>query len=283
MIDLHLHSSCSDGSERPERIVELAHEAGCSAIALTDHDTIAGVAAAQRRGGELGLEVIAGCEISSGHPAGSMHLLCHFLDDPTSPLVAELTTLSSNRVARNVALAARLTALGLPISYAEVLAEGGRRPGREDGIGRPHFAAVLVRNGAADSIGDAFARYLGPGAPGYVGIERITATEVIALARRSGAVVTLAHPLSLGLTAIELDKVVGALARSGLVGLESYYGRYDQAARDELAALAARHGLVATGGSDFHGSYKPDLSVGTGRGELRVDDAILAVLRGRRP
>lgn len=283
MIDLHLHSTCSDGSERPERIVELAHAAGCHAIALTDHDTIAGVGAAQRRGSELDIEVIAGCEISSKHPAGSMHLLCHFLDDPTSPLVAELSTLISDRAARNVALCSRLVALGLPISYAEVLAEAGREPGREEGIGRPHFAAVLVRNGVVDSIEEAFARYLGAGTPGYVAKQRVTAEEVITLARRSGAVITLAHPLSLGLTASELDEVVGSLALAGLVGLESYYGRYDQATRDTLAALAARNGLVATGGSDFHGTYKPDLFVGTGRGDLHVDDAILETLRRRRP
>ena len=277
MIDLHTHSRCSDGTDPPERVVELAAAAGCSAVALTDHDTIAGVPAATTAARRLGIRLVPGCEVSCAAPTGSAHVLCYFLDDPRSPLADELARLRQDRTERNAALFARLAELDLPATEAEVRAEAG-----SEGIGRPHVAAVLVRNGAAATIDEAFDRYLGKGAPAYVPKARVTVEEVARLAAASKAVAVLAHPLSLGLSDAALEATVAELAAGGLGGLECHYGRYDPPTRSALAELAGRHRLVATGGSDFHGAYKADLAVGVGTGDLRVPDAALDALDARR-
>lgn len=279
VIDLHLHSVFSDGSEVPERICEMAADVGVSAIALTDHDGTAGVQRARARSAELGLRFVAGCEVSCRAATGSLHMLCYFpnaVGGAEGSFAAELDRLAADRSSRNEQMAAKLAALGIPITYEEVVEEAGGR-----GIGRPHFAAVLVRNGVADSMQDAFNRYLGSGAPGYVQKARLGPAEAIEIARESGAVAVVAHPLSLGLEPPELEQLVSDLAVVGLGGLESYYGRYEPEVRTELAAMARRHGLTPTGGSDFHGSYKPDLAVGIGTGNLDVPDDLFDELEAR--
>ena len=277
VIDLHTHSTCSDGSETPGRVVEHAAAAGCSAVALTDHDTLAGLPEAAARAAALGVRLVPGCEVSCATATGSMHILCYFIDG-SGPLAVQLSSLREDREHRNRDLVARLRTLGLPISEEEVLAEAGG-----SGVGRPHFAAVLVRNGAAASIQDAFDRYLAKGRPGYVPKARVEPTEIIERAVASGGCAVLAHPLSLELEPPDLERRLAELAAAGLSGMECAYGRYDPPTRAVLAATAARLDLVATGGSDYHGSYKPDLAVGTGRGDLDVPDEVLAALEARRP
>lgn len=277
MIDLHAHSRCSDGSETPARVVELAAAAGCSAVALTDHDGLGGNPEAAARAGQLGIDFVPGCEVSCAFAPGTMHMLSYFVEAGEGPLPDELARLRDDRSRRNRRLLERLQSLGLPISYDQVAAVAGSSV-----VGRPHFAAVLVANGAASDIQDAFERWLGKGAPGYVPKARIDAASFLALARASGAVVSLAHPHSLGLGQNELDGLLGELRAAGLSGLECHYGRYTRDERAELAGMAARHDLVATGGSDFHGSFKPDLSVGTGTGDLEVPDEAVAALQARR-
>lgn len=277
MIDLHTHSTCSDGSEPPERVVEHAAAAGCSALALTDHDRLDGVPAAAERAAALGLRLVPGCEVSCATTTGSMHVLCYFVDE-AGPLGAELAQLRADRDRRNHELVERLSALGLEISYEEVASEASG-----SGIGRPHFAAVLVRKGAAASIQEAFDRYLAKGQPAYVPKARVEPGDIIARATASGGCAVLAHPLSLELTGAAFTERVAELQRIGLTGIECDYGRYDQATRARLHELAAQLGLVATGGSDYHGAYKPDLAVGTGRGDLEVPDAALEALEARRP
>jgi 3',5'-nucleoside bisphosphate phosphatase len=275
VIDLHLHSRWSDGSESPETVIELAVAAGCSAVALTDHDTIEGLSAAATRAQDLGIDFVHGCEISCESEGSPMHLLCYFVDVADSPFTRALVNIHEARLERNAALIAHLQSLGLPVTTDEVATEAG---GGE--VGRPHIAAVLVRNGAASSMGDAFDRYLAEGRPGYVTWPRIEAAGVIAAARASGALCALAHPHSVA-TGSELQRKVSALTEAGLSGLECYYATYDKADRDALLALARRTGLVPTGGSDWHGSYSSELSVGVGRGDLRVPDAVLDELRSR--
>ena len=148
-------------------------------------------------------------------------------------------------------------------------------------MGRPHVAAVLVRKGLASSIQEAFDRFLAKGRPGYVDKERPLPAEAIRLALASGGIPVLAHPLSLGLQAAALDRGVAELVEFGLVGLEALYGRYTAEERNALAEMAQEHDLVATGGSDHHGTYKPDLQVGVGRGDLCVNDEVLDGLRHR--
>jgi predicted metal-dependent phosphoesterase TrpH len=277
MIDLHTHSTVSDGSDPPERIPELAAAAGCSAVALTDHDRMDGLEAAGKRAAEVGVELVPGCEISCEVPKGTMHLLIYFVE-PGGPLEDELIRLQDARDTRNARMYARLSdELGLPITPEEVEVEAGGK-----GVGRPHVAAVLVRKGVVGSIQEAFDRYLAKGQPGYVEKERLYPDKAIALARESNAVPVLAHPLSLGLVPAELDRTVGELAGLGLAGAEAIYGRYTPEERQLVADLARRHGLVVTGGSDYHGTYKPDLQIGIGKGDLDVPDVALEQLVARR-
>ncbi len=278
MIDLHTHSTCSDGTDPPERIAELAAAAGCSAVALTDHDTLAGIGPARRRAEELGIRLVPGCEVSCAFGEHSAHVLVYFVEDGEGPLQEELARLRHDRVERNRNLVRRLCDLGIPITYDELVAEASG----EEGVGRPHVAAVLVRHGAAESIPDAFDRWLAEGRPAYVPKARVTPAEVADLARRSGAVTVLAHPLTLGLSASGLSSAVAELAEAVFAGIESLYGRYTRDQRAQLTELAHRHGLVATGGSDYHGTVKADLSVGTGQGDLRVPDDVLDELAARR-
>jgi hypothetical protein len=277
VIDLHVHSNVSDGSDTPEQLVDLAVKASLTAFALTDHDRQDGVPAARRRALEAEIELVPGVEISCNH-AGTMHMLVYFLEPGEGPLQDELVRLQVARDNRNESMVARLAELGLPVSMDELLAESGGT-----GAGRPHVAAILVRKGYATSVQDAFDRYLAKGAPAYMEKERLDPLPAISLAHQSGALPVLAHPLSLKLTPAETDSTVVELAEAGLVGLEAIYGRYSPEERAGLAVMAARSGLAITGGSDHHGTYKPDLTVGTGRGDLHVPDGALAALRDRLP
>ena len=280
VIDLHTHSTVSDGSETPEAVVASAHEVGCSAVALTDHDSMAGLPRARARADELGIRLVPGCEVSCVPVAsGGVHVLVYFVDDPTSALGIELDRLREDRRARNLALVGRLNELGIPVTFPMVAAHAGT----EAGVGRPHFAQALVDLGAVGSLDEAFDRYLANGGEAYVPKGRLTVADVCRLAHESGGVAVLAHPTTLGLAGAALADAVRDMAASGLDGLEAVYGRYPPQVRTDLGNLARRFGLVATGGSDFHGVTKPDLFVGTGTGDLKVPDRVLDQLEAARP
>jgi 3',5'-nucleoside bisphosphate phosphatase len=279
VIDLHTHSTCSDGTDPPERIPELAAAAGCSAVALTDHDTLSCLDRARVRAGQLGIEMVPGCEVSCLYRGASAHVLVYFVEEGTQPLDTELARLRDDRVARNRRLAARLAELGVPITYDDIVAEAAT----ESSAGRPHVAALLVRRGLAESVPDAFDRWLGEDGPAYVPKARVTPAAIAAAAASSGGVAVLAHPLTLGLEGAALDDAAAELAEAGLTGIEAYYGRYTPGERTALVALARRHGLVPTGGSDYHGTVKTGLTIGTGEGDLSVPDGVLVELRERRP
>ena len=279
MIDLHTHSNRSDGSDPPERIAELAADAGCSAVALTDHDRLDGIQRARARGAELGVRVVGGCELScAGHDGEALHLLAYFVEDGDSPLQDALGGVQEGRVDRNRRLADRLADLGLPASLEEIEAEAGG-----GSVGRPHVAAVLVRKGVVSSVQEAFDVWLAAGRPAYVERSRLTLPEATSAIHASGGVAVVAHPLSLGLEPRQLERAVADMAAQGVDGLEAIYGRYSANDRDLLASLARLHDLVVTGGSDYHGTYKPDLRVGVGLGDLDVPDQVLERLEARRP
>jgi predicted metal-dependent phosphoesterase TrpH len=278
VIDLHTHSTWSDGSEPPGRVVELAAVAGCTAVALTDHDSLFGLVEAQAAAEAVGIRLVPGCEVSCTSEAGPTHLLCYFVTDSPNPLTDLLERLRADREERNERILERLAGLGIALSYDEVRAEG-----HGPVVGRPHIAAALVRSGAAGSFAEAFNRYLATGASAFVPRTAVNPATVIRDARASGAVTALAHPPSLGLSPDRLDALVAGLTAAGLSGLEAHYARYDEATRVHLAHLAVRHGLVATGGSDFHGANRPDIAVGVGTGDLEVPDACLDELAARIP
>jgi predicted metal-dependent phosphoesterase TrpH len=276
VIDLHTHSTVSDGSDAPARIPELAAAAGCSAVALTDHDRLDGVVEAGARAAELGVTFVPGCELSCEF-AGTMHLLVYWLEPGEGPLQDELVRLQEARETRNHTLAERLTAHGIPITYDEMVAEAGG-----GGVGRPHIAAILVRKGVVGSIQEAFDVWLAKGRPGYADRERLEPAQAIELAIASRGVPVLAHPFSLGLEPAATEAMLGELKARGLAGVEAVYGRYDSDQREQLRGMAKQLDLVATGGSDYHGTYKADLEVGIGRGDLDVPDAALDALATRR-
>ncbi len=276
----------SDGSERPATIVEMAAAAGCSAVALTDHDSLTGLAEAREAADTLGITLVPGCEVScrkppppAGQPAigGSVHVLVYFVEPGDGPLQDELVNLRRDRAERNLRLRARLEELGISIDYDAMVAEAGG----EAGLGRPHFARALVRAGAVEDIEDAFDRFLADGRAAYVPKSRLSPADVARLARASGGIAVLAHPLTLGLDPSNLERLVAELAEAGLGGIEAVYGRYTTDERRGLKRMAKRLGLAATGGSDYHGTFKPDLEVGTGMGDLDVPDSSLEEIAAR--
>jgi len=278
VIDLHTHSTASDGSDAPATLVALAVQAGLSAFALTDHDTVEGLGEARAAAAGSGVRLVPGCELSCEVGSATMHLLVYFLDDGPGPLQDRLAGLQSSRADRNRRIVDVLRGHGLDVTLEEILLEAG-----DGSVGRPHVAGVLLRKGYVSSIQEAFDLWLAKGKPAYLERERLLPADAIALAHASGAVAVLAHPTSLGFAGETLEGFVAALAADGLDGVECEYGRYSPELRASLRALAARLGLAVTGGSDYHGRYKPDISVGTALGDLNVPDALLDELEARRP
>ncbi|GIU92575.1 MAG: phosphatase [Acidimicrobiia bacterium] len=277
-VDLHTHSTASDGSDTPTELVSKAARAGLTAIALTDHDTQEGVPEALAAAQKEGIELVPGVELSLDWPQGGMHLVVLWLPPGPGPLQDRLAELRRGRDRRNIEIVERLNQLGLDITIEEVAARAG-----DGSVGRPHIAAVLVEKGYCADIADAFDRYLASGRPAYVHRPRLAPEEAISLARAGGAVPVLAHPHTLGLDAPgEMADLLERLTGAGLVGIECHYGAYDEGGRRGMVALAERFGLVPSGGSDYHGSYKPGVELGTGKVGLGVPDSVLADLAAAR-
>ena len=274
-IDLHAHSTASDGTEKPSAIVRMAVDRGLTALALTDHDTLDGIGAARRAAGHSDLELISGTELSLQYDAGGMHLIVLWLEPGSGPLQDRLADLQSSRADRNRRIIELLNTHAISISIDEVELESG-----EGSVGKPHIAAVMLRKGYVSTIAEAFELWLARGRPGYVGRRLLDSNEAIRLARESGAVPVLAHPHTLNIDrAPQMAELLTRLKRAGLVGLEAFCAGYRSHEREGYADLARRFNLVPSGGSDYHGSYKPGLELGVGFGDLDVPDSILHELR----
>jgi predicted metal-dependent phosphoesterase TrpH len=243
-------------------------------VALTDHDNLDGIAEARRAASEHGIEVISGAELSVGWPRGAMHLLVYFLEPNAGPLQDRLRDLQDGRRKRNLLVVEKLNELGLHMTYEEVSTEAQGR-----GVGRPHIASVMVQKGYVSTMQQAFDDYLGAGRPAYRERFRLDYTDAIELARASKAVPVVAHPHTIGVSAEDFATAFRELADAGVMGIEAYYSEYEEPTRQHLASLAAALGLVATGGSDYHGRFRPDFAIGTGRGDLRVPETAAVELR----
>jgi predicted metal-dependent phosphoesterase TrpH len=275
-VDLHAHSTASDGSETPSALVAKAVDIGLSTLALTDHDTLEGIEEAREAAARVGLDLIPGTELSLDYHGG-MHLVVLWLEPGPGPLQERLAGLQLGRDARNMAIVELLVGLGMPLSIEEVAEESG--PGS---AGRPHIAAVMMQKGYVESIAEAFDLWLGAGKPAYAARPRLSPEEAIALALDSGAVPVLAHPHTLGINrAHEMADLLNRLGSAGLVGLEAMCAGYHRHEREGYADLAQRFGLIASGGSDYHGWYKPGLELGTGYGDLVVPERVVEELRAR--
>jgi predicted metal-dependent phosphoesterase TrpH len=241
--DLHAHTTASDGTFTPRQLVELAKRKGLTAVAVTDHDTTGGLAEALQAGYELGVEVVPGIELSTHFEGREVHVLGYFYDPEHAELIDLIQRMREDRLTRMDKMIDKLAGAGVDISRQEVLeeAQGGS-------IGRPHIARVLMRKGYVSNIPEAFDHYLGTGKVGYVERLKITPAEAVALIVKAGGAPVVAHP---GL--VDKDHLFDVLVPLGLVGLEAYHPDHTEEKRAHYAELAKRHGLIATGGSDFHG------------------------------
>ena len=273
-VDLHLHSTASDGGDEPAELVAAAARAGLTTIAVTDHDNLDGIAEARQAADEHDIELIPGSELSVEWPHGSMHMLVYFLEPGTGPLQDRLTELQEGRRQRNHKVVATLNDLGVDVTYDEISEEA-----KGKGIGRPHIAAVMVRKGHVETIQEAFDRYLATGQPAYMERVRLDYAEAISLARASGAVPVAAHPHTIGVSAEDYGTAFRTLAEAGIMGIEAYYGEYPPEMRQHLADLARELGLIATGGSDYHGRFKPGVAIGVARGDLEVVESVAEALK----
>jgi predicted metal-dependent phosphoesterase TrpH len=277
-IDLHLHTTYSDGSHPPAEVLQMARAANVTALAITDHDTVDGITDAIEAGGALGIEVIPGIELSAREPQRSqdteLHILGYFLDWQSLDLHAALAHLRTTRHTRNPQMVAKLNELGIDITYDDVLALAGN-----GAVGRPHIARVLMERGYVRSAKEAFDRYLAAGAAAYVPRELPAPAEAIALIRAAGGVPVLAHPSWLERSDQGIFKTCESLKAEGLMGIEVHYSTHKPEQTAQYLDTATRLELLITGGSDFHGVTKPDIEVGVGRGSLRVPEKLLEPLR----
>jgi predicted metal-dependent phosphoesterase TrpH len=287
LIDLHAHTTVSDGGDSPSELVAKAAAAGLSAIAVTDHDNDSGCDEAVAAGREYGVEVVRGVEIScdvedlgarglTPHGRPTMHLLGYFVPGTDNPMSAALAELQSARANRNHLIVERLNELGIPVTFEEVENEAGG-PGSQ--IGRPHFAAVLVRHGAVPDYQSAFDEYLAKGAKAYLTRKLYSPVEATELMVRSGVVPVLAHPFTLKLPIEQLETFVDDLVDAGLRGIEGYHGDLPDVEQEPYRALGRGKGLIVSGGSDYHGDMRPDRGLPGGKHGVTVPETVLEELR----
>ncbi|SEN06974.1 PHP domain-containing protein [Lihuaxuella thermophila] len=244
-VDLHCHTTASDGLLTPAQVVRLAKEAGLAAVAITDHDTVAGVEEAKQAGSELGVEVVPGVEISTLWNGREIHMLGYFIDTQHPDLLNKLKAQREVRKLRNRMMIEKLNELGIDITMEEVEA---KKRGPNLNVGRPHIAEVLIDKGVVQSMDEAFDRFLGRDGLAYVTPERISPQDAIELVHASGGVAVIAHP---GL--YERDELIPELVRKGLNGIEVNHPDHPEQAKERYRLLAEQYQLIATAGSDFHG------------------------------
>ena len=271
-IDLHIHSAVSDGTDSPAQIVQKAAELGLAAVAITDHDTVAGCAEAAAEGEKLGVEAVSGVELTSRY-GRTIHILGYYLRTNSPVLTRTLDGILAERDHRNRKMAALMAADGIPIDYDEMK----RRFGAS--IGRPHFGDMLVELGLAESVQDAFDRFIEKGQRYYLPRKMLSIARSVEVIREAGGVPVLAHPFQYRLEESALRQLIEHCMDHGLLGLECRYSLYDEEQSQYLLKLAREYGLIPTGGSDYHGGNKPHLALGSGTGQLAVPAAWLEPLR----
>jgi len=276
-IDLHTHSTASDGTFSPAEVVRMAFEAGLEAVALTDHDTAAGLPEAVAAGRALGIEVVPGCELSVVSETGFMHIVGLFLPETPKGLTQALEYLREKRHSRNIRIVEKMRAIGLDVNYDEVIefAQG-------ESVGRPHLAGILLQKGYVSSIQQAFDEYLGQGGKAYLPKDKFTPDVALAALKGEGATVILAHPYSLELEGAALEAKLRELQDLGLDGMECHYPEHTPEMTASYLELTRKLDLLVSGGSDFHGQAKPEISLGVGRGDLFIPYSVLQAIKDRR-
>jgi predicted metal-dependent phosphoesterase TrpH len=255
-IDLHTHTTASDGALEPAELVTAALARGLTTIAVTDHDTVAGIVPSQAAARGTGLTVLPGVELSARLDGRQLHLLGYGIDPTSRSLLDALHDLAERRVARARAMVEKLASAGVPISWDDVAAIS-----RGVAVGRPHIAEALVRAGYAANVSDAFARYVGDNCPAYIPSSSLTPAQAVEIVRAAGGQVALAHPLRRS-KPLALAAILPDLKHAGISGLEVYHSEHDPEAAATLLEVAAREAMWWSGGSDFHGPSKPNVELG---------------------
>lgn len=286
MIDLHVHSHCSDGSFSPKELVVYALHHHISAFALTDHDTVAGLSEAISCARELSgkvcdrnpegntLEVIPGIEFSTEYEGRDIHIVGLFIDYESSLFKEQLHSFVESRNSRNERMCARFQERGIDLTYDKLKAAN---PGAV--ITRAHYARYLLEHGYVKSIREAFDRYVGDHAPCFVPRQKVTPAQAVGLIRSTGGIPVLAHPTLYHMSNSRLEQLVEELKDAGLLAIEGIYSTYSPAETRQMQAIAKKYGLAVSGGSDFHGTNKPGLQFGTGYGKLYIHEEILDNLK----
>nr|WP_317359220.1 PHP domain-containing protein [uncultured Tyzzerella sp.] len=274
MIDLHTHSTYSDGTYSPQELITLAYEKGLKAIAITDHDTIDGINYAKDRAKELNIELINGIEFSADYKGIEIHILGYFLDITNKNLLALLKELEKTREKRNLELIEKLNNIGVNISldYVKSLSSYGL-------ITKAHFATALLKKGYVKNRNEAFSLYLGKGKPAYVQRVLISYKEAINFILDAKGIPVLAHPIIYKMSEKDLDIAIKDLKNNGLCGIECYYPSNTLNQTNFLICLAKKYNLKITGGSDFHGENRPNVSLGNIFLEKQIDYKILEDLK----
>lgn len=271
MIDLHSHTYQSDGTCSPEELVNEALAAGIDTLGITDHDTFAGYDAALPCARQAGLELLCGIELSTKLNGQSVHLLGYFFENADlAPLRAHIAELQASRSDRNRRLAERLQQLGLDVTLEEAQARGRGM------TGRPHFAQILVQKGYAQSVQKAFDEFLGEDCKGYVERREPQFQEGVEWIRAARGIASIAHPVRLRQN---LRDVIAELCSNGMNGIEAYHSDHSAHDIETFLNVAKCYGLAVTGGSDYHGTVKPGIRLGVGRGSLCVPDELIPRMR----
>jgi len=273
-IDLHAHTTASDGTLAPVALVQEARARGLSVLGVTDHDTLDGLPEATAAGTALGVLVVPGVELSTTVPHGEVHVLGYFVDPTDAAFVARLKSLADSRRRRINAVITRLREQGFDLNREEIL-----RDAEAGSIGRPHVARALMRLGVVGSVAEAFDRFLTPGKPGWVPRDRFSPEDAVSLLVANGALPVLAHPYS----TLGIERAVERLAPAGLAGLEVFYGEYTELQRQHLLKIAHGAGLIPTGGSDYHGPpHREGRGLGSGDVPAWVWDRLAATSEAAR-
>jgi predicted metal-dependent phosphoesterase TrpH len=274
VIDLHVHSFYSDGTDSPADLLAVAEQRNLRAMALTDHDTVGGIVPLLSAAEGSPVEVVPGIELSAECERGTMHILGYYIDHTCEALLEKIDKVRSGREVRNQEILKKLNKLGYVLLWSDVEKQVGK-----DVVGRPHFAEALVERGHVKSRKAAFDLLLAKGRPAYIERYRYTAKECIELIRLAGGVSVLAHPATIFLADDKLKSLVKELKDYGLGGIEVYYAeQYPENIR-KFSKWAKEFDLISTGGTDYHGGNTPDLKLGSGFGQLRVPDEALAQLK----
>lgn len=274
VVDFHTHSTCSDGTMTPSQLVEHAKKSGLSAFALTDHDSVDGIDEAMRKAKEIGIEFVPGIEFSAADDTET-HIVGLFIDPKNEVLLNTIKKLKGSRKRRMEEICEKLRTLGFDITHNEALELAGG-----NFVGRAHIAKLMVQKGYCETIKECFDKYIGLGKPAYAEKNELSAVEAVSSIRAAGGLSFLAHLNQTGYDIEKLEKLLLQLKEAGLNGIEGYYPEYTAEHISQYRALGEKLSLAFSGGSDFHGDMKPHISIGVGKGDLKIPYYVLQNMKG---